>query len=452
MNCSEMFKQLDDSIFTKYGLKYTVITQHARKVDGEKLVNQYFRLNQNNILNIINSPKLFTKLSGTSTYSKLIVTAKQKKIYDEEIYQLDIREIPLPYSFDSKRIATYSKKFGLPYYANELLPRTDKFILRNIIYDEYFQLFEDGSSHIAISVNDTLYRYILTHFFDVNVHGYDTIINYLKTIKREGIKYCYISPANNSYDILVAVYVPDKQFNTINEHLFVCQTDSYFNIKNVVPVENIILSDSIKYNISLLYPVTFTGNKLVTSLFAPKTKLVNKTKSQLPTTGYFDYDSINSRYKFSQFGASLLDEYYITNQHYYTNTWLNQCEINDTIYTYFRYLNYLCNTVSGGKIILPELNSSGLKLPDYPGGDSYKPFEILNIAEVAPNVIVYTTYAKRKTTTILFNLSTHKILAKHTFNTYITPAVSYHNKALNFVIADLSGNLSLYKLNIRIAK
>ncbi len=72
MNCSEMFKQLDDSIFTKYWLKYTVITQHARKVDGEKLVNQYFRLNQNNILNIINSPKLFTKLNGTSTYSNLL--------------------------------------------------------------------------------------------------------------------------------------------------------------------------------------------------------------------------------------------------------------------------------------------------------------------------------------------------------------------------------------------
>jgi hypothetical protein len=450
MNCSVMFKHLDDSFFTKYGLSYTVLVNTKSTSESERIIRKYFKLNKENIAKVLKHPKLYKKLLGNATYSKLIVKSDGKHIYDEEVFTIDIRDIPINYKFTSTQIAKYSKKQGIPFYTNELLPNTNDFLIRNFVYNEYYKLSKDGRKVTKIELKDTLYKYILLNFTSTHPELIDKFINHYESSKVEYIKYAYIYPTKNTNYLLLTLYVPKEDLINDTKYNFLCQLDSNYYIKSVSPIYTNIGIDSLKLNINTFYPIVIQNNALIASLFLPANKIDNEQINNFYITAYFKFDSSSSSYNWVHFGENFLDTFYTKNGHFYTNTWLQFCVINDTVYSYYKYLNYLSNTLSGEKILLPELNTVGLKLPNFPGGDSNKPFEILNVSEFAEDLITYSVFSKRKTTTYLFNTRHNKLITQYTFNTIIPPAVSYYNGEIKLVVADISGNLYLHKLSLMI--
>lgn len=442
--CALQFTDLQ-SFLNNNEIKPTIITPFSTELDAKFLLEK-FQFSYDKIKLEIN-PSKYKKFNKKSTYSYIFVINDNKIIFEQLIALLDTNKIPVIEKISPVLTSklTHSNP-NIPYYANDLIVRSNEKIIHNGIYNKLF--YTVNNTFAELNLDSQILEIVLSNEFLGDEKSKQKNINLLKEYKLTKIKFQRLSSSRNLWAIAeIPILTEDK--STYNTIYYLVSFDESLSIKSCHKVFHDCHVDNVKFWSAFIFD--FNIHEETNRLFLFLTRGQNNALYDKGDSSYYvlgEYKLIDNAYVFEKLHKNKLPRYQIDKEHYYRNLW-GLMDMNNNVGGIFgfQYLNEI-GFLNGETIWLQDLKTDKLILPYEPGGKSNKPFEIIKL-RYKHNLIQVIVWRKGYTWLHVYTAKGHLLKKHKLIKSPIKPAVYLNKNEIHLLNGTMKGELEYYKFELQ---
>lgn len=421
-----------------------VLTPFTYRVDAELLIQNFnLKLNKSTI---VSNPKKFKKYTQTGYNTYLVVELDGRLIFREAIVELDTSHIPHPIiSNPKKTIETSIKNRTIPYFGNSMVQVYGKWMVHNGIYQKVY--VQSASAFEPLSLDKSILEKLIASTLNedsllIKKHHAFVLQNNLDEIRFTGI-----TKTSKGAAVLFEIPFALQDESTYEPHSFVAFYDQQFKLLSAVPIHHQFEHGAMAFYSAMLFDFGFDDKMQTLWLFITRghdNSVYSKNDTSLHLLA--SYTLQDSGFVFSTLYPGKLPSYQVEKEHFYRNLWGKMQAQNNLEGIYgFQYLNEV-GFFNGGSMVLEDLKIDKLKLPYEPGGQSNKPFEIIQLS-YQNNQIQAVIWQKGHTWLHTYTVRGQIIHKSKLVKSPIKPAVFLEGNKVSILNASLKGDLTLHQFS-----
>ncbi len=419
-----------------------VLTPFTDRVDAELLIKNFnLKLNKSTI---ISSPKKFKKYTQMGYNTYLAVELDGRLIFREAIVELDTGHVPHPIiSNPKKSLETSLKNRTIPYFGNSIVQVKNKWMVHNGIYQKVY--IQTASAFEPLSLDESILEKLIASTLKgdsllIKKHHAFVLQNNLDEIRFTGI-----TKTSNGAAVLFEIPFAVQDESTYDPRSFVAFYDEQFKLVAAVPIHHQFEHGPMAFYSAMLFDFGLDDKMQTLWLFITRGH-DNSVYSKKDTSLYLlaSYTLQDSGFVFNSLYTNKLPSYQVEKEHFYRNLWGKMHVQNSSGGLYgFQYLNEV-GFFNGGSIVLEDLKIDKLKLPYEPGGQSNKPFEIIQL-RYQNNQIQTVIWQKGYTWLHTYTAKGQLIRRHKLVKSPIKPAAYLEENKVHLLNASLKGKLVMHE-------